>query len=379
MDCFKILFWALCTIFAFARSENNSRRLDSPAYLYKMAVLEGYQANQSHYVKAVFKSPATTNFGFSRYPGTNDMIMLWRSIKYKETTLPFTIASMVNDSHFNASISGLLKIYPQHNASLSYTYHANVGDARLFVLDGQLKVLFVDYSSRWQKEVIADVFLDKARGQLYVTHWTDVILGRDKKLPNRHEKNWSPFVWENKSTSPPSSQQMFVDWINPHKVARTVNETDDSMRIEIESTSEVHIAPGERPFWEFGSPHGGTNVILIDTQYGPRYLHVFHSSGKFLDPEIVSYYMGAYLFEVDPPFRITHMTPHPIIPKLIYNETTSGWSYKAIDYIVFPTGLLSQDGTLYVGLGRHDREGWILSLNQTLFVASFRELLHLSA
>lgn len=73
--------------------------------------------------------------------------------------------------------------------------------------------------------------------------------------------------------------------------------------------------------------------------------------------------MGAYLFEPFPPFRITHLTPEPIFPNALYNETY-GWSYRTIDYIVFPTGLVVKNDTILVSLGKNDRSGWMVEMSK---------------
>jgi hypothetical protein len=69
-------------------------------------------------------------------------------------------------------------------------------------------------------------------------------------------------------------------------------------------------------FWKYGEARGGTPSLLIDTPYGPRYVAFFHSQCKCALPSILTYYFGAYLFNAEPPFEITHMTPEPIIPEV---------------------------------------------------------------
>jgi hypothetical protein len=128
--------------------------------------------------------------------------------------------------------------------------------------------------------------------------------------------------------------------------------------------SEYKPTPERPNFWDYGTPHGGAPSVMIQTKYGPRYLHIFHSQGKFSISYILTYFMGAYLFETTPPFRITHVTPNPIIPNAFYNETF-GWSYRAIDYIVFPMSIVVRDDVLYLSSGRNDRSGWMTTMNIT--------------
>ena len=107
--------------------------------------------------------------------------------------------------------------------------------------------------------------------------------------------------------------------------------------------------------------------MLVETKHGPRYLTFFHSQCKCSIGYILTYYFGAYLFEAEPPFAITHWTPHPIIPKPLYDEN-NGWAFKAIDYIVFPIGLLVRNGTAFVSMGRNDNSGWAVVMNTAALV-----------
>lgn len=185
------------------------------------------------------------------------------------------------------------------------------------------------------------------------------------------------------------SIQLFVHSINPHRIVYGSNLHDnypywsDTEALDRESPrvfpsegkgmwgglnlttvclSEYKPTPERPEFWSYGNPHGGTPSVLIKTKYGPRYLNIFHSQGKYSINYILTYFMGAYLFEPIPPFRITHVTPNPIIPNSFYNETY-GWAYRAIDYIVFPMGMVMRDDVLYLSSGRNDRSGWMATMN----------------
>eukprot|EP01035_Chromulina_nebulosa_P019931 gene19931-25893_t len=110
----------------------------------------------------------------------------------------------------------------------------------------------------------------------------------------------------------------------------------------------------EQQIWPYGPMHGGSNSILVKTKYGYKYLTIFHSHSNYMDSWCLTYFFGFYLFDPSPPFAITHISPVPIVPNAFYNETTDGWSYRAIDYIVFPIGLIKIDDMLYVSVGLID-------------------------
>jgi hypothetical protein len=84
--------------------------------------------------------------------------------------------------------------------------------------------------------------------------------------------------------------------------------------------------------------------------------------------------MGAYLFSRRPPFAITHITPEPIMTETFINETL-GWTYKAVDYVLFPMGLTMDDNYFYVAYGKNDKEGWIIKLKIKEFLSFFRPVL----
>jgi hypothetical protein len=81
--------------------------------------------------------------------------------------------------------------------------------------------------------------------------------------------------------------------------------------------------------------------------------------------------MGAYLFSRKPPFAITHITPEPIMSDTFINETL-GWTYKGVDYVLFPMGLTMDDNYFYVAYGKNDKEGWIVKLKKAEFLSFLR-------
>lgn len=49
-----------------------------------------------------------------------------------------------------------------------------------------------------------------------------------------------------------------------------------------------------------------------------------------------------------------------------------GWSYKIVDYIVFPMGFVFDDRYLYLSYGKNDKSGWVLKLEKEGLIASLR-------
>jgi hypothetical protein len=236
----------------------------------------------------------------------------------------------------------------------------------------------------------------------------------DHEMGLTHQKNWMPFSYNldsilevnksaaetvgyrtfkaNESLSQTHLNLMFVYSIVPHRIV-TFNETSDlaensvkahtvslteirgfiDTRLDVNpnaSESEVNLLPLD--WFKWGIPHGGTPCVLTDTPFGPRYLTIFHSMAKALHPAIKTYFMGAYLFEPHPPFRITHFSSEPIVPKPFYDENVNGWAFKAIDYIVFPMGLVIRGDYIYISLGKNDKFAWETKFKKTPFLLSLK-------
>jgi hypothetical protein len=171
---------------------------------------------------------------------------------------------------------------------------------------------------------------------------------------------------------------LFSHSVIPHRVVHA-NETKDTSPsgslYHFDRTRRAHTVAltevVDPPSWPWGPLHGGTNAILIETAHGPRYVSFFHSQHKWMASWCLTYFMGAYLFRTEPPFDITHISSEPIIPKKLYKASTSGWAFRAIDFIIFPMSIqLIKRDQILLSLGRNDREGWTIALNLTSLVSS---------
>src|SRR5271154_2828326 len=89
-----------------------------------------------------------------------------------------------------------------------------------------------------------------------------------------------------------------------------------------------------------------------------------HSNGA----RIPHYVMGAYVFDANPPFEITHMSPEPIIAKNFY----SGQSYKTFRpvRVIFPGGFIFDKEYIWIAYGRQDHEIWLVKLQKESLLKS---------
>jgi predicted GH43/DUF377 family glycosyl hydrolase len=149
------------------------------------------------------------------------------------------------------------------------------------------------------------------------------------------EKNWLWFFHQD--------QLHMVYQMSPHIVSR----------FSLDGKCEQEYKTFEKPLdWKYGTIRGGTPPILTDD--GNEYLSFFHSS---LPDEKYHrrYYMGAYTFESQPPFRIMRMTTEP----LLVGSEADIWS-KDKPLVVFPCGSRLKDKKWLVTMGVNDlASAWI--------------------
>ena len=308
------------------------------------------------------------------------------------------------------------------------------GDGRFFTVLSKLFMLYAQTTMKNKFEPhLTRFFYNKSDGSLYTYPSMEVRLNIDHEMSHHHQKNWAPFAYTVESTVKNKLAEqnfifntdttngtmtvwddtvvLFVYSIIPHRIIAG----NSSMRIpeqglhipyvkmhsvcltQIEgfidtnyiangtvvnnnnnnNTSIHKDTPITGPFkWDpRGQPRGGTPAIRVnDTIYGPRYVVIFHSSCKGCNFKGIStYFMGGYIFDVKPPFAITHISSEPIVPNPFYNESF-GWAFKNIDYIAFPMGLsinVTSDNML-IAAGKNDQRGWWIEMSFSGFIKSLK-------
>jgi len=151
-------------------------------------------------------------------------------------------------------------------------------------------------------------------------------IGADKGM----EKNWLWFFHDD------LPHMVYQAW--PHRIVRF--STDFHQEFVYESGSK------KLP-WDNGIIRGGTPPVLAPD--GKEYWTFFHSSLKLNDQYRRRYYMGAYAFESKPPFRITRITPEP----LLAGSSQDQWAERK-PLVVFPCGSDFKDDQWLVTMGIND-------------------------
>lgn len=166
------------------------------------------------------------------------------------------------------------------------------------------------------------------------------------------EKNW---IWFSHD-----GELHLIYMTQPHMVVRW----DEAMRpVEEYETHFWH------PDWKHGLPRGGTNPVRV----GNQYVAFFHSSTEWRNGKR-RYHMGAYTFEARPPFRVTSVTPKPLLSGSIDDPWAEG---KPL--CVFPCAALHEFGVWTVSLGVNDLTSARATLTDAVLMARLsREVAEIS-
>ena len=219
-------------------------------------------------------------------------------------------------------------------------------DARLFLYRDRICLIYndnVDSINYWDRRdmYIAELFYEDGDFTLS----TPLKLIHEGKYSTQFiQKNWEPFVWDNK---------LLISFtVNPHEILYP-NLVSGSCYQIYDTWSTLD--------WGFGTLRLSTPPQLIDGEY----LAFFHS-GKPMVSEATQgctlwhYFMGAYTFSAEPPFHLTQMTPQPIIHDEFYTYSS------AEKRVVFPGGFVVNGSNIYVAYGKDDCEIWIANINKEI-------------
>lgn len=167
--------------------------------------------------------------------------------------------------------------------------------------------------------------------------------GRD--IESFVEKNWTPFVFEN------AIHLLYT--IDPLLVLRPNLETGECLEVFREN---FHVS-------DLGFPRGGTPAIDVGDRFVSFY-HVLYKGGErrlfgYLKGQC--YYMSAFAFSKEAPFRIVGKIDAPLGAKNMYQKKK----------IVFPSSLIQQGEELYLFWGVDDRKMFMGRVPLDRLIGSF--------
>lgn len=143
----------------------------------------------------------------------------------------------------------------------------------------------------------------------------------------RQEKNW---LWK-----PHGEFPHLVYSATPHEVA--------SFSWDFKPISKY--VTDSKINWKWGEIRGGTPPLKI----GNEYITFFHSSLEWSHGGGRRYFMGAYSYQDEPPFKINRYTPDP----LLCGSQHDVWA-PGKPKVVFPSGSILRHGEWLVTLGVND-------------------------
>lgn len=293
----------------------------------------------------------TKQIDIPNYPDAfNPSIVRWKEsilmcfrIRDPITSLTNQIGLIWLDDDCNiASMPKILKMPPHQDI-----YFPRTQDPRLVAIGSDLFIVYNEFhkTSLGSNRRMAYSKICESNNFFY-TEPPTYLLAFENENPSKQEKNWVPFNYNN--------ELHFSYSIEPHLVFRP-----------IAGTHSCHSAASTSSYlkWNWGILRGGTPAEKIDDQY----LAFFHSVKDFVSLQskgsrILHYFMGAYTFNASPPFKVTKISPEPIVGENFYNGPLYD-TWKPL-LVVFPGGYVHDENYIWIAYGRQDHEVWIVKLDK---------------
>lgn len=207
-------------------------------------------------------------------------------------------------------------------------------DPRLVWLNNQLLMTYSSHDA--VSYMVAAVLIDR--------HKDDKII--QKPIPFRlsprtfqtHQKNWMPFVHNNKLH--------MIESVNPHIVHEyTLLAPNPNQPIVCSNTYKSNYPKDEWFFPDF--KRGNCPPLLMEDG---NYLSTFHTVQKI--GKMHFYDNGAYVFEGRPPFKILRMANKTYLPAEAATE--KHYRKEGVIQVCFPLGMLEHQNNLLISYGDND-------------------------
>lgn len=238
-----------------------------------------------------------------------------------------------------------------------------IQDARLIAVNHNLYMIYNGYLNPYSW--VSRISITKLHHDNHFFHviHNEQLHTFEEESVDRAEKNWVPFINED---------QLYLAYgLSPHRILRPLlNGTGIAQTIGLSYPSIV---------WEWGELRGGTPGLVIDNQ---NYLSFFHSakwdaSAHSDCQNAMHYYIGAYLFEQQWPFKIKKISPEPIVGENFYHGKSYEPYWKPI-VAVFPCGFIIENEVIWLTYGRQDHEIWLAKIDKKRLLESLIRVSNLS-
>ena len=178
---------------------------------------------------------------------------------------------------FNCEAARDMRIYSIPHSATHDSSHDNHRQYRI--------AYWSNSPTRMMEQRFTNVYYSQSMDALYVLQPFTKIDG-EHEFGHKHEKNWSPFLHLNNVSG--AYDNLFVYSIFPHRIvhpsksAHNITQGYTKLLVAKAHVVATSTEPNKlfQNSWEkkFGEIHGGSPAVLVDTQYGPRYLTFFHSN-----------------------------------------------------------------------------------------------------
>lgn len=232
--------------------------------------------------------------------------------------------------------------------AVSYALQAGVTSAQSY---GEISSLSSLTTAQDQSQTQQELRVDRHFKYVRAEGEGNVVVGG--------EKNYVPFLYRD--------TLHLIKHINPMTVVTLGNEVPGQNQINYQVVSTVNKVD---LWWRFGELRGGTNALDL----GDRYLAFFHSEMKLHPNPLRTYFMGAYTFSHEPPFRLLSVSAEPIVHESFYVGPWITRVYRSqTDYCVYPMQIYFVAGrrAVNISMGRQDSYGvqgtiWLADLFESM-------------
>ncbi len=231
-------------------------------------------------------------------------------------------------------------------------------DGRLVAVNGRLYLVYDDnldakITKGGFRVFVAEVACEKG---VFSLKNVEKLVDFEGASDQRREKSWTPFDYRGKL--------MLAYSLEPHLIFRP----SGLGRCETVASTTAEID------WSWGLLRGGTPALELDGQY----LAFFHSCQEMQtvhskNEKSLHYFIGAYTFNLEPPFQMEKISPEPIVAKGFYRHTGFKPYWHPVRAI-FPCGYITQDEFIWVAYGREDHEIWVMKLDKKRLLSSLRDI-----
>lgn len=237
----------------------------------------------------------------------------------------------------------LLKIYQDKPLK-----NSRAQDPRLVKVDDEYYIVYNnilnDEDRETRRMLMARLYYNHQQFFIVQPHYLLNFVG--DKANQWREKSWSPFDYE--------GELLFSYSLNPHRVFLPYPHTNSCDTIAV-TTANLD--------WKWGGLRGGTPSLLHESHYmGFFHSYINMASVQSKGKKISHYFMGAFLFDKEPPFALTHISSKPIIGSTFYTPP----DYKTWKPLlaIFPAGYVFDDRYVWVVYGRQDHETWVIKMDK---------------